>query len=276
MNQPPSAKKPAALMKAYEDLEFLKSDFARPVRVQLEFMHPEVMMQKHRIESTIVVFGSARIPAPDMAKAQVEVLEQKLEQNPNDPFVKKDLERARKTLEKSKYYIEAQKFGAMVTKAYQTNSACHFVVITGGGPGIMEAANRGAHDVGGKSVGLNISLPFEQHPNPYITPELSFEFHYFSMRKMHFLLRAKAIVTFPGGFGTMDELFETLTLVQTHKIKPMPIILCGKSFWEHFLDFEFLVDEGLISESDLNLFKIVETAEEAWAQISAFYHLDDQ
>ncbi|MDD8047702.1 MAG: TIGR00730 family Rossman fold protein [Verrucomicrobiota bacterium] len=269
-----SPKKPAALLKAYEDIEFLKSDAARPVRLQLELMHPEVMMQKHKIESTIVVFGSARTLPPEVAEEQLRVLEDQAAKTPNDPDLARQLTRARRGVDHSKYYVEAQKFGKMVTEACQNHVSCRFVVSTGGGPGIMEAANRGAFEAGGKSIGLNISLPFEQYPNPYITPDLSFEFHYFSMRKMHFLLRAKAIVAFPGGFGTMDELFEALTLVQTKKIKPMPIVLCGKGFWQRFLDFQFLVDEGTISESDLNLFKIVETAEEAWAEISAFYQVD--
>ena len=269
-----SAKKPAALLKAYEDIAFLKSDVARPVRLQLELMHPEVMMQKHKIESTIVVFGSARTLPPEVAEEQLRVLEDQAAQAPDDPDLARQRARARRGVDHAQYYREAQKFGRMVTEACQNHVSCRFVVSTGGGPGIMEAANRGAFEAGGKSIGLNISLPFEQAPNPYITPDLSFEFHYFSMRKMHFLLRAKAIVAFPGGFGTMDELFEALTLVQTKKIEPMPIVLCGKGFWQRFLDFQFLVDEGTISESDLNLFKIVETAEEAWAEISAFYQVD--
>ena len=269
-----SAKKPAALLKAYEDIAFLKSDVARPVRLQLELMHPEVMMQKHKIESTIVFFGSARTLPPEVAEEQLRVLEDQAAQAPDDPDLARQRARARRGVDHAQYYREAQKFGRMVTEACQNHVSCRFVVSTGGGPGIMEAANRGAFEAGGKSIGLNISLPFEQSPNPYITPDLSFEFHYFSMRKMHFLLRAKAIVAFPGGFGTMDELFEALTLVQTKKIEPMPIVLCGKGFWQRFLDFQFLVDEGTISESDLNLFKIVETAEEAWAEISAFYQVD--
>jgi uncharacterized protein (TIGR00730 family) len=252
---------------AYQDEAFLLRDECRPLRLQLELLKPELIQQEHNIESTIVIFGSARIPDPESAKKNFEDLQAKLNENPGDAQLSTKLARAERNLSNSRYYQEAREFARLVSRECQCSDKMTHVVTTGGGGGIMEAANRGAHDAGAKSLGLNIVLPFEQAPNPYITPDLSFQFHYFAIRKMHFLMRAKGLVVFPGGFGTMDELFETLTLVQTHKIKPIPIILFGKEFWDRFVTFDVLVEEGTISPEDLSLFQFVETAAEAWGII---------
>jgi len=249
---------------AYQDSEFLLRDECRPVRLQLELLKPELIQQEHQIESTIVVFGSARIPDPESAKKDFDALQTRMNENPEDETLSVKLAKAGRSLANSKYFEEARRFARIVSSECQCSDKMTHVITTGGGAGIMEAANRGAHDAGAKSQGLNIVLPFEQAPNPYITPELSFQFHYFAIRKMHFLMRAKGLVVFPGGFGTLDELFETLTLVQTHKIKPIPIVLFGKDFWERFIRFDVLVEEGAISPEDLSLFRYVETAEEAW------------
>ncbi|RPI76242.1 MAG: TIGR00730 family Rossman fold protein [Desulfobacteraceae bacterium] len=252
---------------AFQDNEFLLRDECRPVRLQLELLKPEMFLQEQKIESTIVIFGSARILEPEIAQKRFNALRIEAEKKPLDPRKKAELEKARRILANSKYYQEARTLARLISAHCQGPNQLTHVVITGGGPGIMEAANRGAHDADAKSVGLNIVLPFEQNPNPYITPELSFQFHYFALRKMHFLMRAKGLVAFPGGFGTLDELFETLTLVQTRKIDLIPILLFGKEFWQRVLKFDVLVDEGVISKEDLDLFHYVETAEEAWAII---------
>jgi uncharacterized protein (TIGR00730 family) len=252
---------------AFQDNDFLLQDDCRPVRLQLEFLKPELILQEHHIESTIVLFGSARIPDPEKAREHFGTAWAEVERNPSDPSLRRKLETARKVLANSRYYNEARKLARIVSEISQSTDKAEYVITTGGGPGIMEAANRGAYDVGAKSIGLNIVLPQEQAANPYITPDLSLQFHYFALRKMHFLMRAKALVVFPGGYGTMDELFETLVLVQTHKIKPIPILLFGREFWERVIRFDVLVEEGTISEEDTRLFKFVETAEEAWAHI---------
>ncbi|KPK23950.1 MAG: 3-isopropylmalate dehydrogenase, partial [Nitrospira bacterium SG8_3] len=201
---------------------------------------------------------------PERAKQGFDSIQTEVEKNPADPVLTKKLEKARRALKNSKYYEEARKLAHLISSACQCDERLTHVIATGGGSGIMEAANRGAHDAKAKSIGFNIVLPFEQAPNPFMTPDLSFQFHYFAVRKMHFLLRATALVVFPGGFGTMDELFETLTLVQTHKIKPIPILLFGKEFWERAVDFDVFVEEGTISPEDLSIFQYVEKAEEAW------------
>ena len=255
-------------LKANEDVEFLRRDELRPVRLQLELLKPELIQQEQGIVSTIVVFGSARTANPEDAARQLEQAQRESTAAPGDPDAAQALRRAERAVEHSRYYAQAREFARMVSSTCQIDGKCEYVVVTGGGPGIMEAANRGAHDVGAKSVGLNIVLPFEQHPNPYITPELCFQFRYFAIRKMHFLMRAKALVVFPGGFGTFDELFETLTLVQTGKVPRLPIILLGRPFWERIIDFEALVDEGVISRDDLSLFRFADTAQEAWRLIS--------
>jgi len=258
---------------AFLDHDFLLHKSLRSVRLQLELLKPELSQQKLKIESTIVVFGSARIPAHDAAKQQLKQAQQEFKTNPENPRYKKALKLAQKQLEKSNYYQEAQRFSQIVSERCQKNKRRHFVIVTGGGPGIMEAANRGAQDVQAKSIGLNIVLPHEQSPNPYISPELCFQFHYFAIRKMHFLIRARALVCFPGGYGTLDELFEALTLLQTHKIKPIPLLLFGKKYWSKLINFHLLVNEGMISPNDLRLFRYVESAEQAWKIIATFYDL---
>ena len=250
---------------AYQDEEFILRDELRPVRLQLELLKPELILQENHIESTVVVFGSARIPDPQTAEARLVSAEAAYRKNKNDDALKQKVNIARRALANSKYYDEARKLGGLISS---NTGKDMLVVITGGGPGIMEAANRGAHEAGIPSIGMNIVLPFEQAPNPYITPELTFQFHYFAVRKMHLLMRAKALVAFPGGYGTLDELFETLTLVQTQKVNAIPILLFGRAFWERVINFNALVEEGTISPKDLDLFQFVETAEDAWNIIS--------
>ena len=265
-------KKSSSYLVAYEDIEFLNRDDLRPVRLQLELLKPELIMEEHNIVSTIVVFGSARLLSREEAEKNLSDVEKRAAANPDGPDLEKALARARCLLDNSRYYEESREFARMVSTVCQIDGRfCDFVVITGGGPGIMEAANRGAHEVGAKSIGLNITLPFEQLPNPYITPELCFQFHYFALRKMHFLLRTKALVVFPGGFGTLDEMFETLTLIQTQKMEAIPVLLFGKSFWQKAVNLPFLVEQGTISAEDLELVSYVETAAEAWQKIVDFY-----
>ncbi|UTS82477.1 TIGR00730 family Rossman fold protein [Phaeobacter piscinae] len=236
----PQTESPAYRL-AFADKDFLCRDELRPVRLQLELLKPQLMLDEHGIESTIVMFGGARIPAP------------------------KDKDQARtKTLrDLSHFYDEARKFAKLMTENSMVAGGKNDVIVTGGGPGVMEAGNRGAIDAGGASVGLNIVLPHEQAPNEYVTPDLCFNFHYFAIRKMHFLMRARAITVFPGGFGTLDEMFETLTLIQTGRMERVPFLLFGRAFWEKIINWEALADAGTISEEDLDLFRFVETAEEA-------------
>ena len=250
---------------AFTDEAFLLREELRPVRMQLELLKPEMIQQEQHIESTIVLFGSARIVPPDVAQLQMQAADAS-----GDTAA---VRRATVALEMSQYYHEARRFSSIITERSRTMETPIYVV-TGGGPGIMEAGNRGAHDVGGRSIGLNIVLPHEQAPNPYITPELCFQFHYFALRKMHFVMRSIALVCFPGGFGTLDELFETMTLVQTGKSRPRPILLFGRAFWEKLIDFQHLVDSGMISAEDLGLFHYVETAEEAWQRLADHYGFD--
>jgi len=262
---------------AYADKDFLLRDELRPVRLQLELLKPELIQQENGIHSTIVVFGSARIPDADTATSQLQQAEALAKESPSNSALAHKVEIAKRVLAKSRYYDEARELGRIITADSQQQGKCELVVITGGGPGIMEAANRGANDAEGKSIGLNIVLPFEQKPNDYITPELCFQFHYFAIRKMHFIKRAIALVAFPGGFGTLDELFETLTLIQTKKVKAVPILLFGQEYWKRIINFEAMVDEGTIDKSDLDLFQYVETANEAWDAIQLFhadYHQD--
>lgn len=258
---------------AYTDTEFLLRDELRPVRLQLELLKPELEQIDQGIESTVVIFGGARIPERAEAEKRLQAAERLQIEQPQDRLLRQRTNAARRILENSRYYDEARKLGALITADGHATGGADMVVITGGGPGIMEAANRGAKDAGGKSIGLNIVLPFEQQPNPYITPELCFQFHYFAIRKMHFLKRAKALVACPGGFGTLDELFETLTLIQTHKIKPVPVLLLGGDYWRRIINFDALVEEGAIDEKDLELIQYVETAEEAWQLIKNYYEL---
>ena len=250
---------------AFQDPEFLLRDALRPVRLQLELLKPELILKEQHIESTIVIFGSARILDPEGAESQLVSVQDEYRKNNEDRLLAQKVEAARRALENSRYYEEARKLGHLISS---NTGKDKLVVITGGGPGIMEAANRGAHEAGMPSIGMNIVLPHEQAPNPYITPDLNFQFHYFAVRKMHLLMRAKSLVAFPGGFGTLDELFETLTLIQTHKVLPIPVLLFGKTFWDRVINFNALVEEGTISAEDLELFSYVETAEEAWEKIS--------
>lgn len=258
---------------SYEDNDFMMRDELRPVRLQLELLKPELIQQEHGINSTIVIFGGTRIKAPAVAAARLAEAQARLQADPDNLELKRDLAVARRVQKKAHYYDQARQLANRITldSQRQNGGACDNVVVTGGGPGLMEAANRGAADAGGKSIGLNIVLPHEQAPNRYITPELTFQFHYFAVRKMHFLMRARALVAFPGGFGTLDELFETLTLIQTKKIKPVPVLLFGSDYWQRVINFEALADEGTIDHCDLDLFKYVDSVDEAWAYIQNFY-----
>ncbi|MBK6862889.1 MAG: LOG family protein [Ideonella sp.] len=250
---------------AFTDTEFLLRDELRPVRMQLELLKPEMVQAAQGIVSTIVIFGSARILPPEMAA-------QKLAQA-REGGDDAALRRAETLVVMSRFYDEARRFAALVTQRSREFEQPIYVV-TGGGPGVMEAGNRGAHEVGGKSIGLNIVLPHEQAPNPFITPELCFQFHYFGLRKMHFLMRSIGLVCFPGGYGTLDELFEVMTLVQTGKCRRRPILLFGRDFWTRLVNFELLIETGMISPEDVSLFHYVETAEEAWEVLCAEYGFD--
>ena len=262
--------------RADADLEFLASDSMRGVRLQIDYFKPEVLLEQHHIHQTIVVFGSTRICEPAAACRKVDVLKTAVSADMGNKDLARRLAIATRVLAKSTYYDVAREFGRLVSATNQAAHEQQRVVVTGGGPGIMEAANRGAFDIGAKSVGLNISLPHEQYPNPYITPDLCFNFHYFAMRKLHFLLRAKALVAFPGGYGTIDELFEVLTLIQTRKIKPIPVVLVGESFWRQAVNLDFLVDEGVIDQEDRELFWFAETAEEIWNGILHWHDLSGE
>ena len=259
---------------AFEDLDFLKTEELRSVRLQLEFLKPDLIMDQFKVQSTFVIFGSARTKSLEDAQAMLKEAQDAYDKNPNDD-TKEALAKAKRALEDSHYYQVARELAAMVTKESQAMDKTDrtYVVITGGGGGIMEAGNRGATEAGGITAALNITLPFEQHPNSYITPELSFLLHYFSIRKMHFLKRAKALAAFPGGFGTMDELFEALTLIQTHKIPKMPVLLYGKSFWENLINWKYFEERGMISKGDTDIFTYCESAEEGWNIIKKFYNL---
>ncbi|RXD05048.1 TIGR00730 family Rossman fold protein [Sphingomonas sp. UV9] len=246
---------------AFQDMDFLLREDLRPVRFQLELLKTELVLDEAKIGSTFVFYGSARIPEPSKAQALLALA--------TDEKSKKIAERL---VEKSKYYDVARELAAKVSVLPRDERGWRqFVVCSGGGPSIMEAANRGADDVGAESIGLNIVLPHEQAPNPYVTPSLSVQFHYFALRKMHFLLHARALAAFPGGFGTFDELFELLTLIQTGKIQPIPVLLFGRQFWERVVNFDALVEEGVVSEKDLSIFRYVETADEAWDAVQSFY-----
>ena len=256
----PQTQNPAYRL-AFQDMDFLLREDLRPVRFQLELLKPQLLLAEANIASTFVMYGSARIPEPDKAQALLELATDD-----------KARAVARRLIEKSRYYDVARELARIASSCPRDESGKRqFVVCSGGGPSIMEAANRGAQDVGAESIGLNIVLPHEQAPNPYVTPALSFQFHYFALRKMHFLLHARALAAFPGGFGTFDELFELLTLIQTGKIAPIPVLLFGRSFWERVVNFEALVEEGVVSEKDLGIFTYVETAEEAWDAVQRFY-----
>ncbi|KQS03908.1 lysine decarboxylase [Sphingomonas sp. Leaf357] len=251
---------------AFQDMDFLLREDLRPVRFQLELLKPELILEEANIASTFVFYGSARIPEPDKAQALLDIARAAEGDNVQGIRIAESL------VAKSKYYEVARDLARKVSQCPLDEAGKRqFVVCSGGGPSIMEAANRGAADEGQESIGLNIVLPHEQAPNPYVTPHLSMQFHYFALRKMHFLLHARALAAFPGGFGTFDELFELLTLIQTGKIKPIPVLLFGKEFWNKVVNFQALVDEGVVSPRDMNLFTFVETADEAWAVVQDFY-----
>jgi uncharacterized protein (TIGR00730 family) len=246
---------------AFQDNDFLLREDLRPVRFQLELLKPELLLEEAKIGSTFVFYGSARIPAPDMADALIEA-------------ATNDEQRAiaERLKAKSKYYDVARQLARLASQSERDGDGNHhFVICSGGGPSIMEAANRGAVDQDRPTIGLNIVLPHEQLPNRYVTPDLSFQFHYFALRKMHFLLRARAVAVFPGGFGTFDEMFELLTLIQTGKVRPLPILLFGRDFWTRVVNFQALAEEGVISPNDLDLIHWSEDAEEAWDFVCRFY-----
>lgn len=241
---------------AWNDPDFMTQRDLRPVRLQLELLKPEMTLAERGIRSTVVMFGGARLPEPG-----------------GEAWAAKNETQKTNLLKNAKYYDEARKFAQLCSKHSADSYYREFVIVTGGGPGVMEAGNRGASEVGAPSIGLNIVLPHEQAPNLYVTPELCFNFHYFAIRKMHFVMRAKAVVVFPGGFGTLDEFFETLTLIQTGRMERVPVILFGKDFWEHAFDLDYLAEQGTISPGDQDIIDYAETADEAWGIISKFYEL---
>jgi len=249
---------------ADQDVDFLGRDDARGARLQLDYLKPEVLLEERGIAHSVVVFGSTRISEPGAARRRVEALRRALAEAPNDSALAQRLCIAERIEAKGVYYEVAREFGRLVARDGAASRDGRLVVLTGGGPGIMEAANRGAFDAGAETVGFNILLPHEQYPNPYLTPGLAFRFHYFAIRKLHFLLRAKALVAFPGGFGTFDELFEALNLIQTRTIRPVPVVLVGEAWWRHAFDVEFLAAEGVIDAEDRDLFWYAETAAEIW------------
>ena len=258
---------------AYEDIDFLNGPRLRGTRMELEFLKPELTLHDYGVENTIVIFGSTRIVEPAEASRRLEEARQRLAEQPDHAFCQRAVAQAERIVAKSRYYDIAQEFAQLVSRNSPGEGKPHFTVMTGGGPGIMEAANRGAHDVGAKSVGLNIALPLEQEPNHFITPELCFQFRYFAIRKFHFVLRAVALVVFPGGFGTIDELFEVLALRQTGRMQHIPVILVGREYWNRVINFAFLADEGVITDDDLKLIEFADTAEAAWKIIRKFHRL---
>jgi len=257
-----------AYVRADRDIELLERDDLRHARLQLEYLKPEIAMREYGIESVIVLFGGTRIIEPARARARVEALRAALQRRPDDARLRDDLAVAERIESKAKYYDVAREFARLASEQCRAQAPCDYYISTGGGPGIMEAGNRGAFDAGRPTVGLNIMLPLEQYPNPYITPDLCFQFRYFALRKLHFLKRARALVAFPGGYGTLDEIFDALCLVQTKKIAPMPIILVGEEFWRRAFDADFLADEGVIAREDVGLFRFAETAEEIWEHVT--------
>lgn len=253
---------------AFADPEFMLRRETRGIRFQLEMLKPDIDQSEQGIENTVVVFGSARFCAPEVAESKLQEAQVRGHA--------KDIAIAKREVRNSKYYDQARLFARLVAgHSARKPIKDRIFICTGGGPGIMEAANRGAHEMGAPNVGLNIALPHEQSSNPYVTPHLSFKFHYFALRKMHFMMRAKALVAFPGGFGTLDELFEVITLVQTQKSKPVPIVLFGTDYWNRLINMDVLVEEGAISEDDLDLFRMTDSPEEAWDLIRNFYHLPE-
>ena len=256
---------------ADQDIDFLQGDPTRGVRLQLDYLKAETLLRQNNVAHTIVVFGSTRIPEPRAAGREVAGWTAAAAANEADPEIPLRLATAKRIEAKTRYYDIAREFGRIIGSAGDMTLGGKIMIMTGGGPGIMEAANRGAHDVGAKSIGLNITLPREQFPNPYVTPELCFSFRYFAIRKLHFLLRARALVAFPGGYGTLDEIFEVLSLAQTRKLQPVPVILVGESYWRQVFNPEFLIDEGVIDPEDRDLFWFAESADQIWHDILAWY-----
>lgn len=258
---------------AFTDEDFLLREDLRSVRLLLEYKKAEILLDEQNIQSTIVICGSSRILSKEQALCEYEIAKRYAEQYPRDKQGQSDLKLAQKKLEMSRFYESSRELAILISSSKQARQQGEFVILTGGGPGVMEGANRGAMENHAKSLGLSIFLPTEEEPNQYIPEELHIQFHYFAMRKMHFLTRARAVIFFPGGFGTLDELFETLTLIQTKKIKPLPILLYCKEYWQQIINFDALVENDVIAKDDLNLFQFVETVEETWNKIKEFYLL---
>ncbi len=255
---------------ADDDHDLLEREEMRGVRMMLELQKPELALQEEKIRSTVIVFGGTQIVERGAAERRLSNARRAAANKPGDTALAREVARSEQLLSLSHYYDEAREFARIVSIDHQCEARREFVIVTGGGPGIMEAANRGAFDVGCKSIGLNIRLPAEQHPNPFITPELCFQFRYFAIRKFHFILRAAGVVLFPGGFGTLDELFEALTLRQTHRMQPAPIVLYGRDYWKNVIDFRKLADYGVIADAHLDLFSYADTPEAAWRTIVDF------
>ena len=256
---------------AYMDTDYIGREELRPLRLNLELLKPEMLLDEAGIESTVVVFGGTQVAPADEAEALMHEAVAAMEKEPDSDTSKRLMIRAERVVAKARYYEECREFAKLVSTHNKKYGDGEFIIKTGGGPGIMEAANRGAYEADSPSIGLNITLPFEQTPNPYITPGFCFQFNYFAIRKMHFLLRAKALVCFPGGFGTLDELFTTLTLRQTGRMQEIPIILYSREYWESIINFQFLADEGVIRDEHMELFQYTETPEETWQVITDFH-----
>jgi uncharacterized protein (TIGR00730 family) len=278
MNQAVEANRQAILTSpsyrlAELDMDFLGRGEQRPVRMQLELQKTETLLRENNITSTIVVFGGTQVVPKQKALGKLARARERFQNNPQDLLAEREVVRAENTVTKSRFYEEALQFSQIVSSTCQRDGQCDFVVMTGGGPGIMEAANRGAFEIGAKSIGLNIELPHEQEPNPYITPELCFQFSYFALRKFHFILRAAALVVFPGGFGTLDELFNTLTLRQTKRMQEIPIILYGEEYWRQIINFQAMADEGVIADEHMDLLQFTDDPQQAWDIIAQFHNV---
>jgi uncharacterized protein (TIGR00730 family) len=256
---------------ADQDLNLLEDDASRGLRLELEYLKADLHLARRGIDHTIVVFGSTRIEDPNISADKLATVKRELDQNPDNPLIQRQFRIAERAHDNSRYYEIAREFGRLVGRTPTGDKRSRLFVMSGGGPGIMEAVHRGAYEVGADSVGLNIMLPFEQLPNPFLTPGLCFNFRYFALRKLHFMHRARALVVFPGGFGTLDEMFETLTLVSTRKIAPLPVILVGENYWKRALDIDFLVSEGTLTDEESKLFWYCETAAEIWHSILNWY-----
>lgn len=268
-------KKKQAPSIAYEDLNFLRSPLCRGIRLELEYMKPAAAMNAQNIDSTVIIFGSARIKSPENAEMCLKEAAAALKQHPRSAQAKDAMAKAKKDAHLAKYYDDARILAGLITEYSLKHKAKghRFAITTGGGPGIMEAANRGASEKGGKSIGLCITLPFEETSNPYISEQLEFRFHYFCIRKLHFISRAQACICFPGGFGTMDELFEIITLIQTKIMPRIPLVLYGSEYWKQTINWQAFIDAGMISPNDLELFKFCDTPQDAWEEIRKFYGL---